>query len=67
MNYAVNRSLFKKVRNDPQLESIGNKVTQIRQTAKGELLFPLKKGVNGSGALLQKESHVLGSNVELRT
>ena len=45
----------------------GDKVTYIRRTAKVELLFRLKKGVDASGEFHQKVSQVLRSNVEIRT
>ena len=35
--------ILKKVRTDPQLVSVADKVTHIRRTAKSELVFHLKK------------------------
>ena len=58
--------ILKKVRTDPQLKSVGDKVTQIRRTAKGELLLRLKKGMDSTREFHQKVSQTLGSDDELR-
>lgn len=50
MSYA---DILRKVKTDPNLKVLGDNVTRIRRTQKGEMLFELNRGVQNKGSEFQ--------------
>lgn len=59
--------ILRKVKADPKLEELGNEVSKIRRTQKGELLIQLKQSGPKSREFSSKIGSVLGADANVKT